>query len=564
VLVSRRAVITGLVVGALATGRAGAADETVVTARLTAAAGEAVVEVTVAPGWHINAHAPRDQFLIPTALEVIAPPGVRPGDVQYPEPVDRPLAFSGGKPLLLYEGRVRLVAPLAGSPAPGAPPLRAKLRYQACTDTRCLPPATLELVAREGTGAPRGAGGTLGGGEEVAGWIARWGYGVTLLWIAMLGMALNLTPCVYPLISVTVAFFGGRSGGQATAGTVGRALCYVLGICISFSVLGVAAAFTGSLFGAALQRPEVLGAIALLMVILALSNFGLYQLQLPAGVLRRLGRAGEGVLGAVFMGLTMGVVAAPCIGPIVLALLLYVGARGSPALGFAVFFTLALGMGAPYIVLAVAAGRLRRLPRGGAWLAWMERLFGFLLFGLALHFAGPLLPPSWVRAGWTLVLASAGVVLGFLDVAGRPAVRWAQRAAGLVVIALGAGALLVAGTDSPIAWRPFSEQALAEARASDRPVLIDFQAAWCLPCREMDRTTFRDAEVVRAAAEFATLRADVTEQDEQTAALMARFGVAGVPTYVLLGADGRERRRLVGFVPAGEMAEAMAEAGSRG
>lgn len=536
---------------ALAAGDAVAAEE-VVRGTLSAGGREAVVEVVIVPGWHVNAHVPRDRFLIPTTVDFTAPAGVRVGEVHYPDPLERKLAFSGEETLLLYEGTVRFRAPLEGAAPVGAEPLRARLRYQACNDSRCLPPRTIELIADE----PRAAAGEAGAGNAVAGFVERWGYPLTFVWVVALGLALNLTPCVYPLISVTIAFFGGRTaagGGRV----VGRALLYVLGICLTFSSLGVAAALTGALFGSALQRPAVLGTIAFLMVGLALGNFGLYHIRMPAGVMRFAGRGGEGALGALFMGLTMGIVAAPCIGPIVAALLLYVGARQSVALGFALFFALAIGMGAPYVGLAVAAGRLRRLPRGGAWLAWMEWLFGFLLLGLALHFATALLPAVWVRVAWALLLASAGVILGFLGPRARPGLRWARATAGVVVVAFGVSGLLVAEAESPIAWSPYSDEALTRAVADRRPVLIDFEAEWCLPCREMDRTTFRDPAVVRAASGFTMLRADVTAQDERAAALMERFRVPGVPTYVLLGPDGQERWRQVGFVPATELLRAL-------
>jgi thiol:disulfide interchange protein DsbD len=376
-----------------------------------------------------------------------------------------------------------------------------------------------------------------------------------LLAVVLLGVTLNLTPCVYPLISVTVAFFGGRTGREH-AHAVRRALLYVLGICLTFSTLGAAAALTGSLFGAALQRPEVLGTIALVLVGLAASNFGLYQLRLPAPLVQRLGRVGEGDIGAFFMGLTMGVVAAPCIGPFVVGLLLFVGARQSAPLGFALFFALGLGMGAPYVGLAAIAGRLRTLPRAGAWLEWVERLFGFLLLGLALYFAAPVLPDAWVRVATTLLLLAAGVVLGFLGPT-PPAMWWPRRAGGVALVALALSGLLGAEADSPIPWASFSEEALARATAAGRPVLLDFEAAWCLPCREMDRTTFRDARVARAAAPFAALRVDVTTADARTSAVMSRFEVVGVPTYVLLGPDGRERHRFVGFVGAEEMRRAL-------
>src|SRR6185436_1349497 len=256
--------------------------------------------------------------------------------------------------------------------------------------------------------------------------------------------------CVYPLISVTVAFFGGTTGHERGAGF--RADAYVASICLTFTAVGAAAALTGSLFGAALQQPVVLGAIALLMVLLAASNFGLYQLRMPSGLMRWASRTGEGAVGAFFMGLTMGVVAAPCIGPIVVALLLYVGARQSVAEGVVLFFALGLGLGLPYLALALLAERIRRLPRSGAWLEWMERLFAFLLLGLALHFATPLLPPEVVRGAWVCLLVAGGLVLGFGGTVRNPVVRWVRAGAGIAVALGGVGWFLAAPAAPGIAW----------------------------------------------------------------------------------------------------------------
>jgi thiol:disulfide interchange protein DsbD len=538
----------------LAARPAAAADP--VTATLRLEGGRAVVEMTIASGWHVNGHAPRDRFLVPTTLDLTPPPGVRAGEVQYPTPVEKTLEFSEGKALQLYEGRIRLEAPLDGTPADGTR-LRATLRYQACDATTCLAPRTIELTADVPRAAPAGTTSGTPGADEVAGWIARFGWTGTLAWVVLLGMALNLTPCVYPLISVTVAFFGGRTGHERGVGL--NAAAYVAGICVTFAGLGATAALTGSLFGGALQQPAVLGGIAALMVVLAVSNFGLYQIRMPAGVMQWASRTGEGVLGCFFMGLTMGVVAAPCIGPIVVALLLYVGARQSIVEGLALFFALGLGLGVPYLALALLAERLRRLPRSGAWLEWMERLFGFLLLGLALHFATPLLPPPLVRALFALLLITGGLVLGLVGTVRSPVLRRVRAAAGIAVAVAGLSVLRSSETAAGIAWADFSEQALVEARSAGRPVLIDFQAVWCLPCREMERTTFRDPTVVQSAAAFATLKADVTEQDDRTTALMSRFAVPGVPTYVLLDARGDERRRFVGYVAAPEFERALRE-----
>jgi thiol:disulfide interchange protein DsbD len=552
-----RSFVTALLLACAVSGVAHAADPVVVTGTIALEPARVVVDLTIAPGWHVNANHPTDEFLVPTALDLAPPPGVTVGAVEYPTPVERVLSFSAGKPMRLYEGQVRLTASRQGEPAPDGPALVARLRYQACDDTRCLPPRTLELTAAAPAAPPASPGsGAALDDNPIARWIARWGWSGTLVIVALIGVTLNLTPCVYPLIGVTVAFFGGRTGHDAGR-AVRHALVYVLGICLSFSTLGVAAALTGSLFGAALQRPVVLGALAALMAALALANFGLYTIRVPPGVMQFAGRAGEGAAGALFMGSTMGIVAAPCIGPVVAWMLLYVGARQSAPLGFALFFALGVGLGAPYVALASAAGRLRRLPKSGPWLEWVERALGFMLLGAALHFATPLLPAWLVRAAWAGLLAAAGVVLGFLGGTGRGALVWPRRLAGAVALLLALDVLTGGESVAPIAWVPFSDGALATASKSCRPVLIDFMAEWCLPCREMDHTTFRDRAVVDAAAGFTMLRADVTAQDDRATELLERFHIPGVPTLVLLGPDGRERRRLVGYVAPGDMSDAL-------
>lgn len=522
----------------------------VMSGRLAREAGALVIDATITPGWHVNAHQPRDKFLIPTTVDITAPAGVTVGAVTYPTPVERTLEFSD-EPLLLYEGTIRMRAALAGD-AKGR--FEAKVRYQACDDTRCLPPKALVIVLDETQAAlPKARA-----GAQVGQWLARWGYGPTLLWIAMLGLALNLTPCVYPLVSVTVAFFGGRSGRRREE-TLLHALCYVIGICVTFSLLGVGAALTGSLFGAVLQRPAVTIGMAGLMVVLALSNFGVYQFRLPSALTQAAGRAGEGAGGAFFMGLTMGVVGAPCIGPVVAALLVFVAATQSVLLGFVFFFVLGLGMGLPYVGLALAAERLRRLPRGGSWLGWMEWLFGFVLLGLALHFVTPLLEAGTVRVAWAALFVIAGLALGFRPGFRTAIGRWGIRTAGVATAVIGVLGAIGPEPTNPISWVPLSDQALAVAHDARRPVLIDFQAEWCLPCRKMERTTFVDPAFVETARGFVTLKADVTAQDDVAERLMHRFAVSGVPTYVLLAPDGRETQRFEGYVQTDDMVGAMRE-----
>ncbi len=180
-----------------------------------------------------------------------------------------------------------------------------------------------------------------------------------LLFVFIGGLALNLTPCVYPLIPITIGYFGGQSEGKTTR-LFGMGLLFVVGMAVTYSVIGVVTALSGAVFGSLLQNPIVIIIIALIFLILSLSMFGLYEFQLPNSWVAKAGGAKGGFYGAFFMGLTMGIVAAPCIGPFVLGLVTYVAAKADPYLGFLMFFVLALGLGFPYLLLAIFSGKIKK------------------------------------------------------------------------------------------------------------------------------------------------------------------------------------------------------------
>ncbi|MFQ5667009.1 MAG: protein-disulfide reductase DsbD family protein, partial [Candidatus Binatia bacterium] len=389
-------------------------------------------------------------------------------------------------------------------------------------------------------------------------WIAQRGLLVTLLLVTLLGLGLNLTPCVYPLISVTVAYFG-TQGRHRSVRIAALAGIYVLGITLSFSIVGVAAALSGGMFGAALQKPAVLGFIAAVLVALALSSFGLYQLQPPASLMRRVSGSTQGAFGAFFMGLTMGVVAAPCVGPVVLGLLLFVGSQQNGWLGFELFFALGLGMGLPYLALAMVAGSIKGLPRSGEWLVWVERLFGVMLLALAAYFIAPLLPKS---VGWLLLpalIGIGGIYLGFIDRSGRGLryFRPIKRGVGILAVVVAVWAALPQPAESAIRWQPLDAARLQATRQAERPAIIDFVADWCIPCHEMERTTYADPEVRLESERFDMFKADITRDDDATTALVDRYDVHGVPTVIFIDSTGTEVRRLVGYVGADEMLGVM-------
>ncbi len=523
-----------------------------VLAQPVGSGGETVLalDVTLEPGWHVNAHQPTRAYLIPTDLQINPGENIDVVDIRYPEPVLRTIASVGGAPLQVYEGRFAIEVRLRGSLPRD---LSARLRYQACSDETCLPPKTMQ-VSFSGISGPEGGR----GGAEVAtpridlrfeDWMRDFGLPATLGIALLLGLGLNLTPCVYPLISITVAYFGGQSR-HAPRRLAMLAVTYVIGIAVTFSVLGVAAALSGGFFGAALQKPAVLAGIGGLLIVLAASNFGFYQFRLPALLVQRAGRATTGVPGALVMGLTMGIVAAPCVGPVVLGLLLFVATRQDALLGFMLFFSLAVGMGLPYLGLAMAAGSLTRLPRSGEWLAWTERLFGFVLLGMAVYFLAPLLGERVASTAMPLLVAVAGIYLGFMDSSARTLVPFValKRLVGITALVLAVWLAVSKGRASAVGWVPFSPAALSAAHAAGKPAVVDFTASWCLPCRENDAVTFTDPGVGEQAHRFVMLRADVTEATLEAEEWMKRYQVLGVPTILFYGSDGREQAREVGFV----------------
>ena len=520
------------------------------------------IRATIAHGFHVNAHVPAEKWLIPTTL-TLESPGVSFDQFEYPDPLEAQFAFAPGKTLLVYEGTIFLTA--LASPPPSKP-IAVALRYQACDDQNCFPPKTIRMTI--GTEDAPAAAAAAGMNPTDPGWLEAWLSGASmparLGMMLLLGLGLNLTPCVYPLISVTLAYFGGQS--ESKGSSFGLSIFYVLGITLSFALLGTSAALAGGLFGAPLQNPLVLISLAAVLLALSGSCFGFYELRAPSGLVNRVGSAQTGRGGAFLMGLTMGIVAAPCIGPVVLGLLVYVGSQKDLVLGLSLFAAMGLGMGLPYIGLASAAGSISQLPRSGEWLSWTNRLFGVILIGMAYYFLTPMIPQELEEIALPLLVAAGCVYLGFLEPAGNglAGFRRAKRVFGVSGLALAIwlalpGATLAAG----IRWTPLTPGALATAIDQGRPAVVEFGAEWCLPCVEMENTTFRDPAVSQESLRFSMLKADVTEESAENTALLKEFNVPGVPTIIFYDAAGNEIKRRVGYVSAEQMLETMSTIASR-
>ncbi len=377
--------------------------------------------------------------------------------------------------------------------------------------------------------------------------------------IFMLGLSLNLTPCVYPMLSVTLALFGTQKAHHPRQ-AFGRALVYVLGMVTMYTALGAAAALTGGFFGAALQSRAVLLGLAALFFILSLSLFGVYTLQVPGWLLAKLGRKGGtgiGFAALYFYGLVAGLFAAPCIGPPIIALLTLVGARGDPVYAIEVFFVMALGLGFPYLLIGAFSGLLHRLPRSGVWLLWVDRLFGSVLLGLAGFYAMLALDPAGLAYAIPAGFAAGGIYLGFLEKAGDGKAGFAvfKRAFGAALL-IAAAALLPAHKSQMLSWEKYSPEKLSQAKTAGQPVIMDFFADWCIPCHELERFTFSDPKIQQALARFSRLKVDMTHPGSDDAqALIEKFDIQGVPTILLLDAQSVELKdaRISGFIEAKEM-----------
>jgi thioredoxin:protein disulfide reductase len=571
--------------------------------------GEALVHVSVAAGWHINGNPPSPDYMIATEVTMSPVAGVHAGRPVYPAPNRQKVGFED-QPIAVYTGELQIRVPLAvdAGAAAGRQTLHGKVRFQSCNDQVCLTPATVAFdvpvtvtagaaapgeassggtpPARESTSAesaatgaaapPTGTGFTRGpatGAQAPVPSPAQSGLAVALArggWLAFLalflsGLALNLTPCVYPMLGVTVSIFGARRAVPAPI-VVLNAVVYVLGIAVLYSALGVIAALTGGMFGALLANIWVQAGIGVVLIVLSLSMFGLYELQPPHQLLSRVSQVSATSLAGTFLsGLFVGVFAAPCIGPAVVALLVVVGAKGDPWFGLRVFFTLSLGLGAPYLVLATFSNLLQRMPRSGEWMVWVKKVFGVILVTFGAFYMATALAPRATTWAMATVLAIGGIYLGFIERSRRGAgfqrLKWAVGIACLVV------AVTLALPRASFTLRPFTPDAYQASLARGRAVILDFSANWCVPCHELERATFSDARVRARARDFDAYVVDLTHYDSPDAERLRRqFGVNGVPTVVFLTPSGSEVRaaRVEGFMPPAQFLARMALAARGG
>ena len=481
-----------------------------------------------------------------------------------------------------------LIATVAVSRAAGgALSLPLSVTYQGCAEAGlCYPPETknllVELPASTGSTATLPSGTAAAGApkrfvseqDRLAIFVRDGNLAAVLATFFGLGLLLAFTPCVLPMVPILSGIIAGQGANVTTARAFALSLSYVLGMALTNTLAGVAAAAAGQQIQAMFQQPWIIVLFTLLFVVLALSMFGLFTIQMPSALQTRLtdvsNQQRAGTFGGVaIMGALSALIVTACVAPPLFATLAVIGQTGEVFRGGTALFSMSLGMGAPLLVIGTSAGKL--LPRAGAWMETVKMAFGALMLAVAAWMLVRIIPERWALVVWAVPAAVAAWVF-WTQIKPRSPLTWALRgvgaAFGVYALTLVAGAAL--GGTSPLAPIPqFAaqhqgltfkriktlqdlEREVAAASAAGKPVMLDFYADWCVSCKEMEKYTFTDSAVRSTLAQAVLLQADVTANDAADQVLLKHFGIFGPPTIAFYGPDGVERKeyRVVGYMKA--------------
>jgi len=547
-------------------------------------------------------------------VKLVGGEGVALGDFPLPEAeikqdAIRPDGSIGDLPV--YHDAVDLPIPLIRSET-GAMEIQLLVAYQGCAEAGvCYPPikqqvalalpamdrtqaASAALVAAQNavsdtlasTTAPPPAE-QVAEQDRIAAVMAEGNMGLILTQFFVFGLLLAFTPCVFPMIPILSGIIAGQGKDITTRQAFVLSLIYVLAMSLTYTVAGVLAGLFGQNLQAAFQNPWILGTFALIFVLLAMSMFGFYELQLPTRWQSRLAelsnrQRGGTYTGVAIMGLLSALIVGPCVAPPLAGALIYIGQTGDAILGGLGLFALSMGMGAPLLVIGASAGKL--LPKAGDWMNVIKAVFGIGLLAVAIILLERILPPAASMVLWGMLLITSAMYMGALRQLPVEASGWDRLWKGLGFVMLVYGALMLVGaaaggkdTIQPLRGINFGsagsqtaelhfkriktvsdlQREVQAASTAGRPVMLDFYADWCVSCKEMERYTFSDPDVIASLRDFVLLQADVTADDaEDKALLQGHFGLPGPPSIMFYGRDGAERRnyRVVGFMAADEFA----------
>jgi thioredoxin:protein disulfide reductase len=541
-----------------------------------------VLNASIKENFHINSIETNDPSLISTSIE-ISSGDFNLNNLFFPDHKKYKFEFSENE-VNVYEGEIFIGLTLfpGNEISDGDYDLDLNFYYQACDDKVCYPPKNIsekisitinsdiegksinseifskvdfsnptEIVTEEVSTLKENPRTETSPDEEdqVGKWIEERGLAGALALIFMVGLALNLTPCVYPLIPITVSYFGAQaSGNKAQSILMGG--FYALGMAVTYSALGVFAALTGGLLGSALQSPIVVILIALIFFTLGLSMFGLFEIRVPQKLAMMGNKNRSGLIGSLLMGLTVGFIAAPCIGPLVLSLLVHVAKIGSAVYGFFLFLVLSFGLGLPYVFLAASSSSISKLPRSGEWMEGVKIIFGLALFGMVVYTLEPLISKDIFIYLLPVYLILTGIYLILINKKGSSAKVFTSIKYSLSIVAIIWGTwMLKPDMHNEVEWKVLTsyEQIENSIKSEGKPVMIDFYADWCAQCKELDKYTYTDSEVIELSKDLNNIKIDLTQTNEE---ITTNFGIKGLPVVVFLDAEGNELKelRVTGFM----------------
>lgn len=526
--------------------------------------GELEIKMELPPGFHAYSDSLKVQILEPDGFQT-ATPRIEPQTEWFDK-------FSKKKRLGIQKTsalKIHIEAPARFEKRFEL--MKIELTYQACSEQFCLFPTKKIIhaqmkVAGEITGetiqAPTGK---TTPAPEMPFWdVAQWGHFlegnilIGMLFVFIAGLLTSFTPCIFPMIPITLAVLGNHAQNRSRLQNFLLSLVYVLGIATTYSILGLIAASSGSLFGAGLGNSYVLAFLCLIFLSMALSMYGLYEIQVPAYIRNRfgVGKSKGGFTGAYITGLFAGIVASPCVGPVLVSILTFVATSKSLLLGFVYLFTYAMGLGMIFIVLGLSNQLFQKLPRSGMWMNTFKFFLGSLMLSAFYYYFSLLVSDRVFDIGFGLGLIALGSIYGAFT-KGKSPLQHLQKGLMLGTLFIGIGYVALGVfdlrghlhqrmiSDAPLnkiqsfAWKTYSEEEMKKAIADKRPVMIDFWAEWCAACHELEEQTFTDVRVRALAENFTLLKFDATSTTPLLKELKAKYKIQGLPTILFFDREGR-------------------------
>lgn len=529
--------------------------------------GVLTVSCSVMPEYHISGYKSGLFEVIPDFIE-----GFEFDEVKYPRGEEDQVAGN------IYHGKIKVqIGFTVGKGATeGSIKIPVTVKYQACSEdgSVCYPPdsrrvATSIIVGTEiFSSAEDKAEGSIT--ERLSGALEK-GSIIAFLVVFLGGVLTSFTPCVYPMIPVTLAVIGAQAGKKKLKGFV-LSLFYVLGIAVTFSILGIIAAKTGGMFGTLANHPAVLIFLSAVFLIMGLSMLGVFILQLPSSFTSRLqGKKKSGFVGVFLTGLVAGLVVSPCISPILVVILTWVARTGSIFMGISLLFTYALGLGVLFILIGTFSGILKALPKSGGWMEIIERGLGVILVILAIVFIKSILPILFYYMLWAVFFMLLGTFMGgFISLEAKSTTKQKLgKAFGMLLILIGSfllflsiskitgyqqlsvlndrGSEAIQKVNNESFWFLSDEEGFKNSKEMNRPVLIDFFAQWCAACKELDEKTWSDLKVREILKQFVPIKLDLTKNDEEAKRVQKKYKVIGMPTVIIFKPSGKEILRFEGF-----------------